>query len=267
MGLGLLLLLLPWGALGNMGGSAGACGCTRSWIRQPPPGVHLPHMARHVLRAEPCPNHILRFMLPKWRLCGLQNSPWVVELLHLWERQVAQRALARLPATDRPMDGPSATDRPTDRPPAEDGPLATDGPPARFPASHLAPLSPAAPEGPPPGPTERCSPSPPASRLGEGHGDGGQLPGGPQALLPAPTGWTHWEAMGQDPQMPPPSVGQAPHSVGLAMAVGLVASMGLVLAFWWGCRGAGRGRGAGVLPPTQGPADSLLPHRRGVQTL
>ncbi|XP_068273158.1 C-X-C motif chemokine 16 isoform X2 [Nyctibius grandis] len=106
MGLGLLLLLLPWGALGNVGGSAGACACTHRWPQEPPPGVRLPPLAPRVLRAERCPRHVVRFVLPHTRLCGLQDAPWVAELLQLWEHR------------DRPPDGPTdgPTDRPTDRP-------------------------------------------------------------------------------------------------------------------------------------------------------
>ncbi|XP_068273159.1 C-X-C motif chemokine 16 isoform X3 [Nyctibius grandis] len=59
MGLGLLLLLLPWGALGNVGGSAGACACTHRWPQEPPPGVRLPPLAPRVLRAERCPRHVV----------------------------------------------------------------------------------------------------------------------------------------------------------------------------------------------------------------
>ncbi|XP_052631028.1 uncharacterized protein LOC128135981 isoform X2 [Harpia harpyja] len=262
----LLLLLLPWGALGNVGGSAGACTCTHRWPWKPPPAVRLPPLAPYVLRADLCPNHVRRFVLPHKQICGLQDSPWVVELLQLWERQ-AQRPLAGPLATDRPPDGRPATDRPTDGRPATDRP--TDGPLARPPAMHgppdgppaspLAPLSPPAPEGPPASPTVKCStpssssPTPhPAVRLGEEHGDesGGQLLGVPQALPPTPAGWIHREAVGQDPQMPPPAVGPAPLSVGLAMGVILLgAGLGLVgvLACSGGLPGSRERRGARLL--------------------
>ncbi|XP_074713866.1 uncharacterized protein LOC141938776 isoform X2 [Strix uralensis] len=248
-GLLLLLLLLPWAALGNVGGSAGACACTHRWPREPPPTVRLPPLAPHVLRAELCPNHVTRFVLPHKRLCGLRDSPWVAELLQLWERQ-AQRPLAGPPATDgptdRPPDGPPAMDGPTDRPP--DGHLATDRPPG----------SPLAPQRPPASPTVRPSPPPhpPAPRLGEGHQDGagGQLLGGPQALLPTPAGRIHWEGGGQDPQTPPPAVGRPPLSQGLIMGLVLLgAALGLggVLVRRGGCWGARRGWGAGPPPPPE----------------
>ncbi|XP_074991182.1 C-X-C motif chemokine 16 [Calonectris borealis] len=227
MGPGLLLLLLPWGALGNVGSWAGACACTHRWSREPPPAVRLPPLAPRVLRAELCPNHVRRFVLPHMRLCGLQNSPWVVELLQLWQHRAAQRP----PATDGPPDGP--TDRPPDRPMA--GPR----------TSPLAPRSPPAPQGPPASPTARRSPppsSPSASRP----------PGDPQALPPTPVGWIHQEAVGQDPQSPLPAGGVAPLSVGLAVGLVLL-GVGLGLGGVLACRGGCRGAGRGPPPPPEAP--------------
>lgn len=169
----------------------------------------------------------------------------------------AQRPLAGPLATDRPPDGRPAIDRPTDGPLPR--PLPTHGPPDGPPASPLAPLSPPAPEGRPASPTVKCStpsssspPHPPAVRLGEEHRDesGGQLLGVPQALPPTPAGWIHQEAVGQDPQMPPPAVGPAPLSVGLAMGVILLgASLGLVgaLTCWGGLPGSGERWGPRLL--------------------
>ncbi|XP_074670134.1 uncharacterized protein LOC141919035 isoform X2 [Strix aluco] len=263
-GLLLLLLLLPWAALGNVGGSAGACACTHRWPREPPPTVRLPPLAPHVLRAELCPNHVTRFVLPHKRLCGLRDSPWVAELLQLWERQ-AQRPLAGPPATDGPrtdprMDPRLRTDPRTDpqTDPRMDPRLRTD--PRTDPQMDTwlwtdPQAAPLAPQGPPASPTVRPSPPPrpPAPRLGEGHQDGagGQLLGGPQALLPTPAGRIHWEGGGQDPQTPPPAVGRPPLSQGLIMGLVLLgAALGLggVLVRRGGCWGARRGWGPG--PPT-----------------
>lgn len=69
-------------------------------------------------------------------------------------------------------------------------------------------------------------------------------------MPPTPAGWIHQEAVGQDPQMPPPAVGPAPLSVGLAMGVILLgASLGLVgaLTCWGGLPGSGERWGPRLL--------------------
>ncbi|XP_068780109.1 uncharacterized protein [Struthio camelus] len=221
----LLLLPLPW--------AAGACYCHHRWPLRPPQNVRLPELGARVSRVELCPHHVLRFLLPKrqrW-ICGLQDSPWVVELLQIWESREAQRP------PDPPPSSPTAPAAPPGSPTAGRSPTA--GPPGN-PTAGQSPTD-----------TPNLTTGPPAKPRNEGLSWEAQW----LALPPALEGWHSRQAMGQDPQVPPPlplpTMGpDRPPAVGLAVGLALLGA-GLGLASVLVCRGRRRGAGPPPACPTR----------------